>query len=144
MIDEQMTVRDVAGLHDLWASATMLAAPRDSRPAPTRTLLDSLGVGLEQALRHLGDELPYASAVDIEKFEMDGDLRRISAIIYVDRPGHKGIVIGEKGATLKRIGTEARHAMQELFGSRVHLELWVKVKSGWADNDAALRLLGYK
>jgi GTP-binding protein Era len=98
----------------------------------------------ERIFRLLGDELPYASAVDIEKFEMDGDLRRISATIYVDRPGHKGIVIGEKGATLKRIGTEARHAMQELFGSRVHLELWVKVKGGWADNDAALRLLGYK
>jgi len=98
----------------------------------------------ERIFRLLGDELPYASAVDIEKFELDGDLRRISATIYVDRPGHKGIVIGEKGATLKRIGTEARHAMQELFGSRVHLELWVKVKGGWADNDAALRLLGYK
>ncbi len=98
----------------------------------------------ERIFRLLGDELPYATAVDIEKFELDGDLRRISATIYVDRPGHKGIVIGEKGATLKRIGTEARHAMQELFGSRVHLELWVKVKGGWADNDAALRLLGYK
>jgi len=98
----------------------------------------------ERIFRLLGDELPYASAVDIEKFELDGELRRISATIYVDRPGHKGIVIGEKGATLKRIGTEARHAMQELFGSRVHLELWVKVKGGWADNDAALRLLGYK
>ncbi len=98
----------------------------------------------ERIFRLLGDELPYATAVDIEKFELDRDLRRISAVIYVDRPGHKGIVIGEKGATLKRIGTEARHAMQELFGSRVHLELWVKVKGGWADNDAALRLLGYK
>jgi len=98
----------------------------------------------ERIFRLLGDELPYATAVDVEKFELDGDLRRIAATIYVDRPGHKGIVIGEKGATLKRIGTEARHAMQELFGSRVHLELWVKVKGGWADNDAALRLLGYK
>jgi GTP-binding protein Era len=98
----------------------------------------------ERIFRLLGDELPYATAVDIEQFELDGDLRRISATIYVDRPGHKGIVIGEKGAMLKRIGTEARHAMQELFGSRVHLELWVKVKGGWADNDAALRLLGYK
>lgn len=98
----------------------------------------------ERIFRLLGDELPYVIAVDIEKFELDGDLRRIAATIYVDKPGHKGIVIGEKGATLKRIGTEARHAMQELFGSRVHLELWVKVKGGWADNDAALRQLGYK
>ena len=98
----------------------------------------------ERLFRLLGDELPYSIAVDVEKFELDRDLRRIAAVIYVDKPGHKGIVIGEKGATLKRVGTEARHAMQELFGSRVHLELWVKVKGGWADSDAALRQLGYK
>ena len=84
------------------------------------------------------------TAVDIEKFEIEGTMRRIAATIYVDKTSHKGIVIGEKGATLKRIGTEARHAMQELFGSRVHLELWVKVKGGWADNEIALRQLGYK
>jgi GTP-binding protein Era len=75
---------------------------------------------------------------------VEGRLRRISATIYVDRESHKAIVIGEKGATLKRIGTEARHAMEGLFGDKVMLELWVKVKSGWADNDAALRLLGYR
>ena len=98
----------------------------------------------ERIFRLLGDELPYSTAVDIAKFEMDGDLRRIAATIYVDKASHKGIVIGEKGATLKRIGTEARHAMQELFGSRVHLELWVRVKSGWADSDISLRQLGYK
>ena len=98
----------------------------------------------ERIFRLLGDELPYSTAVDIEKFEMDGDLRRIAATIYVDKASHKGIVIGEKGATLKRIGTEARHAMQELFGSRVHLELWVRVKSGWADSEISLRQLGYK
>jgi GTP-binding protein Era len=98
----------------------------------------------ERIFRLLGDELPYSIAVDVEKFEMDRTLRRISATIYVDRESHKGIVIGEKGAQLKRIGTEARHAMQELFGSRVHLELWVKVKGGWADNEIALRQLGYK
>ena len=98
----------------------------------------------ERLFRLLGDELPYSIAVDIEKFELDGRMRRIAATIYVDRPGHKAIVIGEKGATLKRIGTEARHAMEELFGSKVFLELWVKVKSGWADSDAALRQLGYK
>jgi len=98
----------------------------------------------ERLFRLLGDELPYSIAVDIEKFELDGRMRRIAATIYVDRPGHKAIVIVEKGATLKRIGTEARHAMEELFGSKVFLELWVKVKSGWADSDAALRQLGYK
>jgi GTPase len=98
----------------------------------------------ERIFRLLGDELPYAIAVDVDNFVMDGKLRRISATIYVDRTSHKAIVIGEKGATLKRIGTEARHAMEGLFGGKVMLELWVKVKSGWADNDAALRLLGYR
>jgi GTP-binding protein Era len=82
--------------------------------------------------------------VDVEKFEVEGNLRRIAATIYVDKPGHKAIVIGEKGATLKRIGTEARHAMEALFGSKVFLETHVKVKSGWADSEAALRLLGYR
>jgi GTP-binding protein Era len=98
----------------------------------------------ERIFRLLGDELPYSIAVDVDNFEQQGNLRRIAATIYVDRPGHKAIVIGEKGATLKRIGTEARHAMEELFGSKVFLELWVKVKGGWADSDAALRQLGYK
>jgi len=98
----------------------------------------------ERIFRLLGDELPYSIAVDVDNFEQEGNLRRISATIYVDKPGHKAIVIGEKGATLKRIGTEARHAMEELFGSKVFLELWVKVKSGWADSDAALRQLGYR
>ena len=97
----------------------------------------------ERIFRLLGDELPYSIAVEVEKFEAEGNLRRIFAAIYVDRPGHKGIVIGEKGAMLKRIGTEARHAMEALFGSRVYLELHVKVKSGWADNELALKQLGY-
>ena len=98
----------------------------------------------ERVFRLLGDELPYSIAVDIDKFEVEGTLRRIYATIYVDRPGHKAIVIGEKGATLKRIGTEARHAMEELFGSKVYLETHVKVKSGWADSEIALRQLGYR
>jgi GTP-binding protein Era len=97
----------------------------------------------ERIFRLLGDELPYSTAVEIEKFEVEGNLRRIAAVIHVDRPGHKGIVIGEKGATLKRIGTEARHAMEELFGSKVFLELWVRVKSGWADNEKAIKQFGY-
>jgi GTP-binding protein Era len=97
----------------------------------------------ERIFRLLGDELPYSTTVDIEDFKEEGRLRRISATIYVDRDSHKAIVIGEKGATLKRIGTEARHAMEALFGGTVHLELWVKVKGGWADNEAALRQLGY-
>jgi len=98
----------------------------------------------ERIFRLLGDELPYSIAVDIEAFETEGNLRRIHAVIYVDRPGHKAIVIGEKGATLKRIGTEARHAMEALFGSKVYLETHVRVKSGWADSETALRQLGYR
>jgi GTPase len=98
----------------------------------------------ERIFRLLGDELPYSTAVLVEKFEEEGRLRRIAATIIVDRPSHKAIVIGEKGAMLKRIGTEARHAMEELFGARVFLELWVKVKGGWADNEAALAQFGYR
>jgi GTP-binding protein Era len=98
----------------------------------------------ERIFRLLGDELPYSIAVTVDHFEIEGTMRRIAATIYVDRPSHKAIVIGEKGATLKRIGTEARHAMEALFGSKVFLETHVKVKSGWADSDAALRQLGYK
>ena len=98
----------------------------------------------ERIFRLLGDELPYSTAVVVEQFTQEGNLRRIAATIYVDKSSHKAIVIGEKGATLKRIGTEARHAMEALFGSKVFLETHVKVKSGWADNDAALRQLGYR
>ncbi len=97
----------------------------------------------ERIFRLLGEELPYSIAVVVEGFKQERTLRRIAATIYVDRPGHKAIVIGEKGATLKRIGTEARHAMEALFGGRVHLELWVRVKSGWADNEATIRTFGY-
>src|SRR5262249_2948643 len=69
----------------------------------------------ERIFRLLGDELPYSTAVVVEQFQQEGELRRIAATIFVDRDGHKAIVIGEKGATLKRIGTEARHAMEALF-----------------------------
>ena len=82
-------------------------------------------------------------AAAIDTFEAEGELRRIQATIFVDREGHKSIVIGEKGATLKRIGTEARLGMQDLFGAKVFLELWVKVKGGWADNEAIVREWGH-
>ena len=98
----------------------------------------------ERIFRLLGDELPYSTAVVVDNFEIEGNLRRIACTIFVDKPGHKAIVIGEKGATLKRIGTEARHAMEALFGSKVFLETHVKVKGGWADSEAALRQLGYR
>ncbi len=98
----------------------------------------------EKLFRLTGDELPYASTVEIEKFEMDGQLRRISAAIVVDRPAHKGIVIGKGGETLKRIATEARQDMERLFDGKVFLEVFVKVKSGWSDDERLLKSLGYE
>lgn len=97
----------------------------------------------EQLFRLLGEELPYSTAVEIERFEADRGLRRIHAAILVDRESQKAIVIGRKGEKLKMIGTAARRQMEALFGGKVFLELWVKVKSGWADSDAALKRLGY-
>ncbi|MCB1938446.1 MAG: GTPase Era [Rhodocyclaceae bacterium] len=97
----------------------------------------------EKLFRLLGDELPYGIAVEIERFEVEGSMRRINAAVIVDKAGHKGIVIGKGGERLKRISTEARKAMEELFGARVYLEVWVKVKSGWSDDERALRSLGY-
>jgi GTP-binding protein Era len=82
--------------------------------------------------------------VVIEQFKDEEGLRRIAATIYVDRASHKAIVIGEKGAMLKRIGTEARVAMEALFGGKVFLELWVKVKGGWADSESLVREWGYE
>ena len=96
----------------------------------------------EKVFRHTGDELPYASAVVIDQFKLDGRLRRIAATILVDRESHKAMVIGEKGAKLKRISTEARQDMEKLFDGKVFLETWVKVKSGWADDRTILREQG--
>ena len=96
----------------------------------------------EKVFRHTGDELPYSSAVIIDQFNMDGALRRIAATILVDRESHKAMVIGEKGAKLKRISTEARQDMEKLFDGKVFLETWVKVKSGWADDRVILREQG--
>ncbi|HMW17018.1 MAG TPA: GTPase Era [Accumulibacter sp.] len=97
----------------------------------------------EKLFRLIGDELPYGSAVDIEKFVVEGGLRRISAAILVDREGHKPIIIGSGGQTLKRIASEARQDMERIFGGPVFLEIFVKVKSGWADDTRLLQTLGY-
>jgi GTP-binding protein Era len=97
----------------------------------------------EKLFRNLGEELPYGIAVEIEKFEQEGDLRRIHAAVIVDRDGHKPIVIGKGGERLKRISTDARKEMETLFGGKVWLETWVKVKGGWADDERALKSLGY-
>ncbi|MEJ7805761.1 MAG: GTPase Era, partial [Telluria sp.] len=98
----------------------------------------------EKLFRLVGDELPYTSTVLIEKFEQEGDLRRIFAAILVERDTHKSMVIGNKGARLKELSTQSRLDMEKLFGGPVYLEIWIKVKSGWADNEAGLRAYGYE
>lgn len=98
----------------------------------------------EKLFRFVGDELPYTSTVLIEKFEQEGNLRRVFVAILVDRDGHKSMVIGNKGARLKEISSQSRIDMERLFGGPVYLEIWVKVKSGWADNEAGLRAYGYE
>jgi GTP-binding protein Era len=98
----------------------------------------------EKLFRFLGQELPYSLTVEVELFEEDEGMFRISAVIYVERSGQKSIVIGKKGEQLKAIGREAREEMEELFGCKVFLQLWVKVREGWSDNERMLKNLGYK
>ena len=97
----------------------------------------------EKIMRQLGDELPYAMTVEIEKFTHSGSLIEIHALILVERDSQKSIVIGEKGSRLKQIGMDARKDMETLIDCKVMLNLWVKVKSGWSDDERALRSLGY-
>ncbi|EQC00074.1 GTPase Era [Photorhabdus temperata] len=98
----------------------------------------------EKLMRFLGDELPYSVTVEIEQFVVNerGDYK-IHGLILVEREGQKKMVIGNKGSKIKTIGIEARQDMERLFDVKVHLELWVKVKAGWADDERALRSLGY-
>ena len=98
----------------------------------------------EKVFRLSGDEIPYSVSVEIEKFETVGDLRRIFAAIIVDKDSQKPILIGKKGEKLKEIGTQARQDMEKLFDGKVYLEVWVKVKSGWADDERAVKSLGYE
>ena len=97
----------------------------------------------EKVFRLLGDELPYATAVSIERFEDTGKLRRIHATIHVDKPSHKAIVIGAGGERLKAIASSARKDMETLFDGKVFLQVWVKVRRGWADDAAQVRRFGY-
>jgi GTPase len=98
----------------------------------------------EKLFRLTGDELPYSCTVVIDKYEEEGALRKISASIVVEREAHKGMVIGEGGARLKRIGSEARQELERLLDGKVFLELWVKVRSGWAASEEHLRSYGYE
>jgi GTP-binding protein Era len=103
----------------------------------------------EKLFRLTGEELPYTSTVVIEKFEEEPSpkhkrLVRIAATIVVERDGHKAMVIGEGGEKLKRIGTEARQELEQLFDAKVFLQIWVKVRAGWADDEARVRSFGYE
>jgi GTP-binding protein Era len=101
----------------------------------------------EQLMRQLGAELPYATTVEIEQFAEEagrnGPLLRIGAVIFVERDGQKAIVIGKGGARLREIGSRAREQMERLFGAKVFLQTWVRVREGWSDDEAALRTFGY-
>lgn len=97
----------------------------------------------EKLFRLTGEEIPYSTSITIDQFTTENDLRKIHACIIVDKSGHKAIIIGKGGEKLKMIGTQARKDMESIFGGRVYLEIWVKVKSGWADDAQMLKSLGY-
>lgn len=97
----------------------------------------------EKVFRLTGDEIPYAVAVSIEQFEEEGRLFRIGAVVWVDRDAHKPILLGRGGEHIKRIASEARQDMEKLFDHKVFLQLWVKVKGGWADDARLIKQFGY-
>ncbi|HBZ29714.1 MAG TPA: GTPase Era [Nitrosomonas nitrosa] len=98
----------------------------------------------EKLFRLMGDEIPYSTSVVIDQFTIEGHLRKIFACILVEKANQKAIVIGKQGEKLKLVATQARKDMEKLFGSKVYLEVWVKVKSGWADDVNTLKNLGYE
>ncbi|MDD3447699.1 MAG: GTPase Era [Gammaproteobacteria bacterium] len=98
----------------------------------------------EKLMRSLGDEVPYALAVELEEFREEEGRRSISAVIWVERAGQKAIVIGKGGEQLKEVGRQARHDMEKLFDAHVYLRLWVKIREGWSDDERSLASLGYQ
>lgn len=98
----------------------------------------------EKVFRYVGDELPYSASVVIEQYQQEGRLRRIHAAIVVEKTSQRAILIGRGGEKLKQIGTEARLDLEKLLGGKIYLELWVRVKKGWADDDRMIRQYGYE
>ena len=98
----------------------------------------------EKVLLYLEDEVPHGVAIEIESFEEEENITRISAVIYCEKKSHKGIIIGKGGRKLKGIGKSAREEIEALLGSKVFLQMWVKVKENWRDSDFALSNFGYK
>ena len=97
----------------------------------------------EKIFRLLGEEVPYRTTVAIDEFRHEGEVRRIRATVLVDRENQRAILVGAGGAKMKQIGTGARVEMERLFGGKVFLEIWVRVRKGWADDEASLTRLGY-
>ena len=98
----------------------------------------------EKLFRLVGDEIPYSTSVVVDQFKQEDGVQKIYATILVEKPNQKATIIGKKGEKLKQIATQARKDMELLLGEKVYLEVWVKVKSGWADNESVLRNLGYE
>jgi len=98
----------------------------------------------EKLIYATDEEVPYATSIEIEEFEQEEKLTKIGAVIWVERQGQKIIIIGKKGAGLKRVGIQARRDIEKLIGHKIFLRLWVKVKENWTDDDKALRSLGYE
>jgi GTPase len=97
----------------------------------------------EKIFRLLGDEVPYAATVGIDKFEHEGALRRIFASVYVEKASQRAILLGEGGKRMKAIASTARRDLERLLGGPVYLEVWVRVKKGWTGDDGALDRMGY-
>ena len=97
----------------------------------------------EKIMRQLGEEVPYAATIQIESFKQERKTTHVDATVFVERDGQKAILIGKQGAKLKRIGTDARHDIESLIDGKVMLRLWVKTRTGWSDDERALKCLGY-
>jgi GTP-binding protein Era len=131
----------VRALLDLLPEAAPIFAPDEVTDRSERFIVAELV--REQLVRQLHAELPYATTVEIEAFKRENKVLKIAATVWVERAGQKGIVLGAGGAQIKRIGMAARREIERQFGGRVHLELHVKVREGWSDDEAALRQFGY-
>lgn len=156
----------LSGMHELRAMVPVSARTGDGVEAFLDEVFDALPTGQpvydpelftdasmrflsaelvrEQLTLRLHEEVPYRLTVETERFEEEGDRLLIGAVIWVETPGQKAMTIGRGGEMLKKVGTSARKAMEGLFGQRVHLDLWVKVRSDWSDDERSLRTLGYQ